>query len=83
MAAVIPLSAGSSESPCALVPYVTGQACRRIVLRCDIVHSDLRISSFFMNREEGCRNSCMPDQLALMPIIKFFFLLLCCFYMPC
>lgn len=28
---------------------------------------------FFMNREEGCGNSCMPDQLALLAIVKFFF----------
>lgn len=28
---------------------------------------------FFMNREEVRRNSCMPDQLALTAIVKFFF----------
>lgn len=32
-----------------------------------------------MNREEVWGNSCMPDQLALTSIVKFFFLL-SCFY---
>lgn len=34
---------------------------------------DENIFFFFMNREEGWGNSCMPDQLALMAIVKFFF----------
>lgn len=52
-------------------------------LWCDIVHWDaVRWEYvFFMNREEGWGNSCMPDQLALTAIVKFFFFLLSCFYM--
>lgn len=74
MVVLILLSHGSSVSP-ALLPYVAGQASKRAAcLWCDITqwYAMRWEYVFFMNRELGWGNSCMPDQLARRAIVKFF-----------
>lgn len=71
MVVVILLSPGSSVSWCHMWPgrRVGGLF---VMWYCSLRRLEMRIY-FFMNREEGCGNSCMPDQLALLSIVKFFF----------